>query len=385
MATAVKQRIERVAFTLPRVELAAILARVGAIHRTSGLPVLQSVLVQAKAGKLTFTYTDIDRVVEARTTADCEGDAALCIPFKRLYDIVRALPSDADVTLTLSAKSAVVTAGRSRFEIASIPAGEFPQIEEIKKTKTASLLGRELAAAIGRVAGHVASAETAGANRALCGMLVEMPEKGPHHLVAATRYGMARVGIGTQSGLAPLTGNFVVPRESLTAIVKLFAESEQVNLTGNQQKLVLWDDATTLTVSLLVEKFPAYMQMVNGFKPKHSVEIDRLALEDSLKRVGTLADGLAVRMAFTKDEVTLRVRTVDVGNGSDVLPCSFDGPADFAIRFNPRYVLDCLGVIGGERVRIEFQNPEAVVRFTGAAKADGPFSMLATLRAIGDE
>lgn len=381
MATATRPRADTLTFSLPRNDLLAALNNLVTIHRVSTLPILQCLLLRADDRRLLLTYTDLDRIVETRLTAAFEGDCAVAIPLRRLHDVVRTLPGDVTVSLSLTAKRATVSAGRSKFEIACMPAEEFP-IAEIPKRKGAlSVRAADLVAGIARVSTNIGTPETAGAITALKGLYLELPESGPRYIVGCTQHRFARVPLDVRQLDGGIAGGFVVPREAVSAITKLFAGVETVELYGSNQKLVIDSGDVRYTVDLMAELYPPYGHLITRFTPTSQAEVETEVFADAVRRVATLADGHAIELMFEKNDVTLRVTTAEVGNGEDVVPCTVQEP--FTVRFNPRYLLDALDAIGAERTRIEYANANAPAKVTDPTAPDGALAMLSPVRPLG--
>ena len=112
---------------------------VGVVERRQTLPVLANLLVRVADGKVSFTGTDLE--VEMIATAEAEklADGEITIPARKLFDIVRALPDGARIELKLNGDRIALNAGRSRFTLATLPATEFPTIDEIELVERVSL------------------------------------------------------------------------------------------------------------------------------------------------------------------------------------------------------------------------------------------------------
>src|SRR3989338_1557695 len=107
--------------------LASLSAVVGVVERRHTLPILSNLLLEKKAGKLTLLATDLE--LQVSTQLDCAEsgeDFAITIAARKLFDIVRALPEAAKVKLDTKDSQVVVSAGKSRFTLQTLPAADFP-------------------------------------------------------------------------------------------------------------------------------------------------------------------------------------------------------------------------------------------------------------------
>jgi DNA polymerase-3 subunit beta len=105
------------------------------VERRQTLPVLANLLVQVQEGQLSLTGTDLEVEMVARTAVDDAQDGETTIPARKLFEIVRALPDGSKVTVSQTGDKVTVQAGRSRFTLATLPANDFPSVDEVEATE----------------------------------------------------------------------------------------------------------------------------------------------------------------------------------------------------------------------------------------------------------
>src|SRR6204780_3779368 len=126
--------------TATREELLAPLQSViGVVERRQTMPVLGHVLLAARDNHLNVTGTDLEVELVATSTASVQHPGDITVPGRKLLDIFRSLPDKASVTLSTDGERVSVRAGRSRFTVSSLPAAEFPLVEEINAQQTLSV------------------------------------------------------------------------------------------------------------------------------------------------------------------------------------------------------------------------------------------------------
>ena len=127
-------------FSLQREVLLKPLAQVvNVVERRHTLPVLANLLAKVQGGQLALTGTDLEVEMVARTAVEDPQDGEITIPARKLFEIVRALPDGSRVTITQSGDKVTVQAGRSRFSLASLPANDFPSLDEVDATEQVSV------------------------------------------------------------------------------------------------------------------------------------------------------------------------------------------------------------------------------------------------------
>lgn len=97
------------------------------IERRQMRPILSSVLVDAVGNTLRLRATDmeilLDTTIEGVTVLD-EGSVAL--PGRKWQEVVGQMSSEDDITVVSEENSAVVSCGRSKFRLVTMPAQDFP-------------------------------------------------------------------------------------------------------------------------------------------------------------------------------------------------------------------------------------------------------------------
>ena len=120
--------LQREAFLKPLAQV------VNVVERRQTLPVLANFLVQVKDGQLSLTGTDLEVEMVSRISVDNANDGETTIPARKLFDIVRALPDGSVITVAQTGDKVTVSAGRSRFTLATLPSNDFPSVDEVEAT-----------------------------------------------------------------------------------------------------------------------------------------------------------------------------------------------------------------------------------------------------------
>ena len=104
---------------------------IGAVEKRQTLPALANVLIKANENELSLTATDleIEQVSNVQQMIDEPGEITL--PAKKLLDITKSLPNEAEISIDIDADRAIVKSGRSRFTLTTLPASDFPALDEI--------------------------------------------------------------------------------------------------------------------------------------------------------------------------------------------------------------------------------------------------------------
>ena len=123
-------------FSAPReVLLKPLQAVIGVVERRQTMPILSNILLVARGDRLSVTATDLEVELVATANVDIDVDGEITVSGRKLLDIVKALPDEVKVSFNVSGDKAAVRAGRSKFSLATLPAAEFPSVEDIKSSR----------------------------------------------------------------------------------------------------------------------------------------------------------------------------------------------------------------------------------------------------------
>ena len=119
-------------FSINREQLLKPLQQVAAVvEKRQTLPVLSNVLLEVGDGQLSMTGTDLELELVARLPLEGEHQAGeTTVPARKLVDIAKSLPAEADIRFEVDGERMLVRSGRSRFTLSTLPASEFPNQEE---------------------------------------------------------------------------------------------------------------------------------------------------------------------------------------------------------------------------------------------------------------
>ena len=267
-------------FTAPRDALLAPLQSVsGIVEKRHTLPILSNVLIEKKGDALTLLATDIEIQIRNRTTAALGADdVAITVGARKLQDILRALPDTADVSLTLDDKRITLKAGKSRFQLQTLPAADYPRLappegEGVHFTTTQKAFKKQLAQVQYAMAQQDIRYYLNGLLLVVAGDMLRMVATDGHRLAYAA---------------SPLVGDYartdvILPRKTVVELARQLADSDdalEVTIVGNQ--IVFRFGHIELISKLIDGKFPDYERVIPQGHPK-LVKASRLALLQALQ------------------------------------------------------------------------------------------------------
>jgi len=335
-----------------RDELLAPLAAVsGIIERRHTLPILSNVLIDGSADTLSFLATDIEIQINARSGLASARDArALTVGARKLLDILRALPEDAEVSLQPQDKRLLVKAGRSRFSLQTLPAEDFPRL-----AKAAGEVARFTMAqkALRRLLGLVQYAMAQQDIRYYLNGLLMVVEGGELKLVATDGHRLAFAAL-------PLTANLprqeaIVPRKTVVELAKLLAESDdEVRIELSPTQAGFSFGSIELVSKLIDGKFPDYTRVIPT-QHKNRLQAEREPLRQALQRAAILSNEKfrGVRWVLTDGSLKIVSSNADQEEAQEELEVGYAGDA-LDIGFNVNYLLDVLNNVAGNELECAF-------------------------------
>jgi DNA polymerase-3 subunit beta len=335
----------------------------GIVERRHTLPILSNVLISASGGKVDFLATDLEVQITAAATLDGNAEGTVTAGARKLYDILRSLPEDAEVSLEAKDNRMTVKAGKSRFNLQTLAAADFPRMVEAKDaSKTLTLSQKSLKAALGLVQFAMAVQDI---RYYLNGVLFSV-DKNTLRVVATDGH---RLSFASQA-LDGDHGNVeaILPRKTVLELIKLLADSDDpvsLAIGSNQARFTF---GGIEIVSKIVEgKFPDYQKVIPTTH-KNRVSIDRGTLAQSLNRAAILSNEKirGVRLVFTKDALSIICTNNEQEEAEEGLAVDYDGdPLD--IGFNISYLLDVLNHVDSPTVSVTMgdSNSSALIQIPG--------------------
>ncbi|MBN8728550.1 MAG: DNA polymerase III subunit beta [Xanthomonadales bacterium] len=334
-------------FTIQREALLKSLQHVvGVVERRQTLPVLANLLVAVSDAGISLTGTDLEVEMVARTGADDLEAGETTVPARKLFDICRALPDGCQIRFELKGDRATLSAGRSRFALATLPAGEFPVIENVELVERVRIAEGALKGLIERTAFAMAQQDV---RFYLNGLLFDLRE---HSLrcVATDGHRLALAEARLDSPVAEAR-QVIVPRKGVLELQGLFEGGEgEIELEFARNHLRVRRGDVMFTSKLIDGRFPDY-EAVIPLGADRQVLVEREALRQSLQRAAILSNEKYRGVKLEVSPNRLRV----IAHNPEQEEAMEDVEAqtvvdELAVGFNVNYLLDALGAVGSDAV-----------------------------------
>jgi DNA polymerase-3 subunit beta len=342
------------------IERAVLLKSLGhvqsVVERRNTIPILSNVLMEAREdGSLRLMATDLDLQVDETIPANVSQAGATTVSAHTFFDIVRKLPEGSQVELTAAEGKMQVIAGRSRFNLSTLPRDDFPVIAEGDLPTRFELPAATLREIIEKTRFAISSEET---RYYLMGIFFHVVDE---QLRAAATDGhrLARITVSRPDGADGMP-DVIVPRKAVNELYRLLEELEgTVEISMSPTKIRFGLGSAILTSKLIDGTFPDYNRVIPTANDK-LLKLDPKSFSAGVDRVSTIASEKtrAVKMSVDRDKVTLSVTSPENGVATEELPADY-GSDGLEIGFNARYLLDILSEIDGDTVEVHLADAAA--------------------------
>lgn len=339
--------------TIKREDILAPLQQVvGAVERRQTLPILGNVLLKSSGGDLSLTATDLEIEMVASVTADGSDDFQTTIPARKLLDICKALPESSAINFNIDENRVSLTSARSRFTLASLPARDFPGLDEIEEQMSFSIPQSQLKGLFDKTSFAMAQQDV---RYYLNGILLEL-SPGKVKLVATDGHRLALSEVELDTGVDE-ERQLIIPRKAVLELSRLLDGSDSpVKCVLSQNHLRVETGPLVFTTKLIDGKFPDYERVipVDGNK---TMEVARETLKQSMSRIAILSNEKyrGIRLTLSSGNLSIQANNPDQEEAEEEIQVDYD-ESDMEIGFNVTYLIDVLNVLNSEKVQIRLKD-----------------------------
>ena len=337
--------------------LEALQSVAGIVERRHTLPILANVLVRKNGDELEFTTSDLE--IQVRTRATLGGDAgqfSTTVGARKLIDILRMLPPDQVVSLAASQNKLTLAGGKSRFTLQTLPADDFPLVNEpVDFGPAFSVPQKTLKALINQV--HFAMA-VHDIRYYLNGILF-VAEGKTLTLVATDGHRLALAQATLEDDLPKQ--EVILPRKTVLELQRLLKDEKdgqdapiEMRFAGNQAKFVF--SGMEFVTKLVEGKFPDFNRVIpKGHK--NEVTLGRAPLLSCLQRAAILTSDKfkGVRLNFDAGSLRIASSNAEQEEAKEELEIDYGGDS-IEVGFNVTYLMDALANIQSEMVNVALQD-----------------------------
>ncbi len=318
-------------------------------------PILAGVLIEAGENGLTLSAFDYE--ASARTTIDAivEEPGTILVHGRLLSDIASRLPN-APIEIAVGAEGGIaVTCGSAKFTLAAMPVEEYPSIPEVTGS-SGVVPAEDFGTAIAQV-GFAASRDDV--TPVLTGVQLEVSGHSLS-LVATDRYRVSLRDVPWDGDATE--GTALVPARTLQEVGKTFAHAGNIEVAfsgeGDREIIAFTAGTKTVTSLLIKGNFPPVRRLFPE-QTDHYAVVNTAELIEAVRRVSLVLDRAApLRFTFSTDSVTMDASGSEQAQASESVDAHLSGGDDVTLGLNPQYLIEALGAVKSEFVRVTFTSSD---------------------------
>jgi DNA polymerase-3 subunit beta len=324
------------------------------VEKRNTVQILSNILCTVKGGTLSLCATDLEVGVKITLPVENDSEGKITLPAKHFADIVKELPSK---TLEVKSKEnnwAEITCGKSRFNIVSLSADEYPSLPAFEEKEYFEARAETLKGMIERTSFAVSTDAT---RYHLNGVYFEAVESNIMRMTATDGHRLSFEDQEVFKATPDMKRGIIIPKKGLNELSKMLQWGEDtIGLAFERGYLFAKVADTYLFIRLIEGEYPDYRQVI----PKAAdrlVQINREEFTAALKRVSLLAHEKSRGVKLQLEGTTLSISSSDseMGKAQEEIDVRHEGEP-ITIGFNAKYLLDCLAVMESETLEFRFKD-----------------------------
>jgi DNA polymerase-3 subunit beta len=340
-------------------------------EKRNTMPVLSHFLLEAGKKESYIIATDIETALkEPLDVIKVEKEGKLCIPARKLFEIVREMEGNLSLE-SIDEQWLRVKSGTSDFKLACLPPNEFPAWPALGDAEEISINAAILMEMIEKT---IYSAGESDTRYTLNGLLFHAKPQDKFLTVVGTDgHRLALIVRQTDSELKK-EKRIIVPRKAVSELRRFLpglrtsgrtasedSEVEKVKILIGEKHLLFSVGSAKGGVQFLTRliegTYPNYENVIPLANEK-KMFIERDMFTKMLRRVSVMSRerASAVRFDIGEDKLVVSSSNPDLGEAREEVAVDYkDGK--LSVGFNARYMIDVLEAISSEKVILELQDP----------------------------
>ena len=331
----------------------------GIVEKRTSMPILSNVLLEATENSLLVTATDLEVGMKSSYPAEVLSTGKITVSAKKLYEIVKELPSQPILFLTKDNDWVEIKCGKVQFNIVGLSPDEFPYFPDVKEENLFEMESSLLRGMLERTAYAICTDETkynlngifakveVGSDDVNC---LKMVSTDGHRLSIASGHFKGTAGPELLKGV-------ILPKKGVFEMKKITDEEGGTLLFGFMDNSAVIKRGDSYMVMRLVDgEFPDYNRVIPTANNR-VVTVNKDDFSHSVRRMAILSSEKfkGIMLEITAAGIRISSSNPELGDAMEELDVVYSGEP-IAVRFNARYLLDVLSVAETERVDMKFKD-----------------------------
>jgi DNA polymerase-3 subunit beta len=327
----------------------------GVVERRQTLPILGNMLLEANGEQVNVGATDLEVSINTVMPATVVEPGGITVPARKVIDFCRSLSEEAVVKIKAEGERCLVSSGRTRFTLSSLPAADFPALATEADKRRLTLSAEDFRRLLEKTSFAMAQQDV---RYYLNGVLLELSTD-TLSAVATDGHRLAKFDLRVGEGVAD-GDQLIVPAKTVIELRRLLSQmAGEVELCWGERSLTVTEGAWVLRSKLVEGKYPEYQRVIPRGLPRRIV-VDREQMKLSLQRAAILSNEKykGVRIAFEPDIVRLQAQNPEHEVAEDEVAADYDGES-VVVGFNVNYLIEVLHSIEVAQVEVSLQDADS--------------------------
>ncbi len=324
----------------------------GVVERRQTLPILGHVLLELDHDQLTLTGTDLEVELTVQVPVQTVASGRITVPARKLFDLVRALPDAASIQFQVEQDRAFVRSGRSRFTLATLPADDFPRVEDFSAEAEIKLSQSHFRELLQRTHFSMALQDV---RYYLNGLLLEL-DGDKLRCVATDGHRLALCERDSGQKIAEKR-QVILPRKAIQELLRLLnEETDEMNLRLGTNHARVQLGSLIFITKLIDGRYPEYDRVIPRGGDK-LVTVRNELLREALARASILSNEKyrGVRLLLENGLAKVHAHNPEQEEAEEEIEVQYNGDR-LEIGFNSVYLQEALAAVQQAEVQLQFSD-----------------------------
>jgi len=328
-----------------------------ALSAKAQLPILATILIEAKEKNLILNTTDLEIGIQTQLAASIEKEGKTTIPARTFIELISSLPNE-EIIIEEENGVLQIQSKKTKSSFQTMSADDFPKLYEEKGERVATVSAQEMKEDIQSV---VFAATHDTQRPALSGVLVKREENGflfvatdgyrlslRHHTATSKEQSTVAVGL-----------SWVIPARVFREITSLKEDVEEVGMyLSSATNQVIFELSETLLIGRTIEaEFPNYEKIIpSDFSTRAFIDREEMLKAVKLCAIFARESANIINLSLRKDKIIVSSQSPSVGENSVEVESELSGEEN-EIAFNARYLLEVLSNLEEKELWFEMTGP----------------------------
>ncbi|MDD3553376.1 MAG: DNA polymerase III subunit beta [Deltaproteobacteria bacterium] len=348
------------------------------IDKKTTMSVLKNILLYTNDAKLIIEATDLEISYQTKLSCDIKKEGSILLDPKKIYELTKELPfenirieeSDNFWIKIKSENNTETDNEEMEYEIAGLPADEFPRFIKYTNEKFLSIESSILKEMIDKTIFSIAS-DDAKTKIGLTGINFEVINENNLKKIRMVSSDSLRLSLIDKiiDSDFELEKPIIIPKKGASELKKILDRCKSINIAIQDKFLFVLTEGENenITIRLIDDKFPPYRAIIPENK-NNSITIDRLKLINTLKRLTILTNDVydSIKIKLNNDILELETLQNETGRAKETIPVNVENANFTEIVFNGRFVLNILSVMRSKNINLTINNSKSPCLITGS-------------------